>query len=104
MEPILPSNERQMHPQAIAVLIIGILSIVFGYMGNLLLPAIIGFILGIISLLISFKVSRNIHSDPRKYSAPARGLNKAGRICAIIGTAISVFHICVWVYQFYNPS
>jgi len=71
-------HERQMHPKSIAVLVLGVLAIIFGYLGSLLLPAIIGFVLGTISLLISFKVSRNIHSDPRKYSAPARGLNKAG--------------------------
>jgi hypothetical protein len=99
--PLTP--ERQMHPQSIAVLVLGVLSVIFGYLGSLLLPAIIGLILGIISLLISFKVSRNIHKDPRKYSAPAMGINKAGRICSIIGTAISVFHICVWIVKFYNP-
>lgn len=62
---------------------------------------IIAFILGVISLLLSLKVNRDVYIDPEKYAAPTKGLNKAGRICSIIGIAVSIIHTIGWFQKYY---
>lgn len=101
MEENLPVPERKMHPKSIAVLVLGVLSIIIGYIQVLIVMEIIAFILGIISLLLSFIVNRDMYMDAEKYIAPSKGINKAGRICSIIGIAVSILHTCIWFIRYY---
>ena len=73
---------QQPLPNATAVLVLGIISIVgcFCY-------GIVGLICGIIALILASKAKKLYEENPGKWSNYAN-LN-AGRICAIIGTIIS---------------
>lgn len=64
-------------PNATAVLVLGILSI------------IMCFIFGIIALVLSSGDRRLYESDPQLYTSSSYELLKAGRICSIIG-------LCIW--------
>jgi len=75
-------------PNSTAVLVLGILSIVFcwGY-------GIIGLILGIIAISLSGKANTMYMANPGMYSANSYNNMKAGRVCAIIGTILSALFL-----------
>lgn len=77
-------------PNATAVLVLGIISIVgcFCY-------GIVGLILGIVALVISSRANALLIQNPTGYSASSVKNYKAGRICAIIGTCLSATYIIV---------
>lgn len=77
------SNEQAQLPNASAVLVLGIISIVgcFFY-------GIPGLICGIISLSLYPKDKRMYDSDPSRYQDSFKN-SKAGMICAVIGTSLS---------------
>lgn len=76
-QDILRYEQQRPLPNATAVLVLGILSIVFC------------FICGIIALVISSADKRNYYQSPHLYTVGSYELLKAGRICAIIG-------LCIW--------
>lgn len=76
-------------PDATAVLVLGILSIV--------VVSGIGFILGIISLVLHQKDKEIYQSDKEKYKV-SYDASKAGFICAIVGVSISALSILLLIY------
>lgn len=72
-------------PNATAVLVLGILSIV------------VCFICGIIALVISNKDMAAYRANPELYSASSYNNIKAGRICAIVGIVLQLIVITVYV-------
>jgi|APIni6443716594_1056825.scaffolds.fasta_scaffold601040_1 M penetrans paralogue family 26 len=81
----MDQNKQQL-PNAIATLVLGILSIVFCW-GYLIIPLA----LGIIALVLSKKAVALNKENPELYAG--YGNVKAGRICAIIGICLSA----VWI-------
>ena len=75
-------------PNSTAVLVLGILSIVFCWGWG-----VIGLILGIIALSLSGKASTMYMANPGMYSAISYNNMKAGRVCAIIGTILSALFL-----------
>lgn len=71
-------------PNATAVLVLGILSIVTCWLYGL--P---GLIMGIIGLVLSNKAKQEYEKNPSAYSLTSFNNMKAGRICAIIGLCVS---------------
>lgn len=81
---IFPTNDgNQPLPNAVAVLVLGILSIVFcvGYG--------VGVILGIIALVLANRDRKLYQLNPGLYSVSSYNNLNAGRTCAIIGLALS---------------
>ena len=66
-------------PNANAVLVLGILSVLFNCL-------IVGFILGIVGLVLSKESRAAYYSDPDKYSG--YGVMNAGRVLSIIGVVL----------------
>jgi ABC-type Fe3+ transport system permease subunit len=77
-------------PNATAVLVLGILSIVFC------------FICGIVAMSLASGDRRRYAQEPHAYTSASYELLKAGRICAIIGlciwAVIVLFYIAVFVF------
>ena len=101
-----PSNPQQVNqqftqqfgqtplPNATAVLVLGIISIVgcFCY-------GIIGLILGIIAIVLAGKAAKLYQANPEMYSESSFKNMKAGKICAIIGLCLSaVYFIIIIIY------
>ncbi len=89
------NNERQAKlPNAVAVLVLGILSLVmcFAY-------GVFGLILGIIALALHKKDKNMYQSSPQKFEESYK-LSRAGFICAIIGTSLSALFILVVIFIF----
>jgi hypothetical protein len=78
------STEMQL-PNATAVLVLGILSIV------------VCFVCGIIALVLSNKDMALYRANPGQYSLSSYNNIKAGRICAIIGIALQLLGIIVYI-------
>jgi M penetrans paralogue family 26 len=72
-------NPQQPLQNATAVLVLGILSIVICF---------IGFVLGIIALVLASKDMRLYNASPEVYTEASYNNLKAGRICSIIGVII----------------
>ncbi len=72
-------------PNATATLVLGILSIV------------VCFICGIIALAISNKDLSMYKNNPELYSTASYNNIKAGRICAIIGIALQVIGLILYI-------
>jgi len=88
-----PNNQLQQNlPNATAVLVLGILSIVFCFCYG-----IIGVILGIISLIMANKAIKLYSSAPNLYSESSHKNVKSGKICAIIGLSLSSLYIIVLI-------
>ena len=83
-------NGNQKLPNATAVLVLGILSIVgcFCY-------GIIGLILGIIAMVLAQKDLRLFAESPGLYQPASAANLKAGRVCAIIGVCLSAIYFLV---------
>ncbi|OSZ82328.1 hypothetical protein CAP35_03410 [Chitinophagaceae bacterium IBVUCB1] len=79
-------------PNATAVLILGIISIVLCccYGG--------GLILGIIALVLASKDMKRYLANPAMYTAGSFSNLKAGRICAIIAVALSAVYILFYIW------
>jgi uncharacterized membrane protein len=84
-----PFGQQQL-PNATAVLVLGIISIVgcFCY-------GIIGLILGIIAIVLSSKADRIYQANPALYAEASYKNMKAGRVCAIIGTCLSALYFVI---------
>ena len=79
-------NEKETLPNASAVLVLGIMSIV-----GCLLYGIVGLICGVIALILH-KRNREVYAlNPVKYAASWENA-RAGYVCAIIGVSISALY------------
>lgn len=83
-------------PNSTAVLVMGILSIVFCWF----LGGIIGTILGIIALVLAAKSKSLYKAEPAKYSIESYKNLKAGYICAIIGLSLSALFLLIIIFYF----
>ena len=83
---------QQKLPNAVATLILGILSILGGCCYG-----IPGIIMAIIALIISANSNKLLKANPEGYSDA--GNHKAGRICAFIGLGLSaIYFIIIVIY------
>jgi magnesium-transporting ATPase (P-type) len=80
------NTSRQDLPNATAVLVLGILSIVL----SCWYFSIIGVVLSIIALVLSSKDLTVYYSNPNQFTASSFNNIKAGRVCAIIGLTIAI--------------
>jgi uncharacterized membrane protein len=80
-------NYSQQLPNATAVLVLGILSIVFCICYG------IGIVLGIIAIVLANKSLKLYNGAPTAYTAASYKNLSAGRICAIIGTCLSSLYL-----------
>lgn len=87
-QPAFNNQLQQPAPNATAVLVLGIVSIVgcFCY-------GIIGVICGIIALILYSKANREVVQNPGAYTEGSIKNLKAGRICAIIGLILSALYL-----------
>ena len=90
--PVSTTNNQEKVPNSVAVLVLGILSIVccFCY-------GIIGLALGIIALVLAKKGKQLYEENPSNYTDGSFGNLKAGRVCAIIGTILSAVYVAFLV-------
>ena len=72
-------NGNQPLPNATASLVLGILSIIVCY---------IGFILGIIGLILASKDASLYNNNFGEYAISSYNSSKAGKICSIVGVSI----------------
>ncbi|HRG01888.1 MAG TPA: CCC motif membrane protein [Bacteroidia bacterium] len=75
-------------PNSTAVLVLGILSIVFCFCYGL-----IGLTLGIIALVLASKGNTIYQANPSAYSLSSFNNMKAGKICGIIGVSLSALYL-----------
>jgi hypothetical protein len=83
-------NVQQQLPNATAVLVLGILSIAICWCYGLF-----GITMGIIALILSGKARNLYNENPEKYTASSYKNMNAGRVCAIIGTALSSLYLII---------
>lgn len=83
---------QQPLPNATAVLVLGIISIVgcFCY-------GVIGIICGIIALILSGKDKNLYRANPAMYTPGSYNNLSAGRVCAIIGLVLSLLYIVLLI-------
>jgi len=79
-QPVFPLFQEAL-PNSTAVLVMGILSIVF--------CSFIGLVLGIVALVLAKKDMELFASNPDIYKRESFNQIKTGRTCAIIGIALS---------------
>jgi len=75
-------------PNATAVLILGIISIV-----TFCCYGVVGVICGIIAIVLAGKSLQLYNGNPDQYTPTSLSNLKAGRICAIIGLTLSVLYL-----------
>lgn len=93
--PEVNPNVQQPLPNATAVLVLGILSIVMCFCYGLF-----GVAMGIIAIVLSSKAKTLYNENPGQYTIGSYKNMNAGRICAIIGTVISSLVLAFWVIYF----
>jgi len=91
------SNAQIPLPNATASLVLGIISIVTAICCYFM--AIVGLTLGIVGLVLGLKALKLYQADPGKYTIKSQKNASAGKICSIIGLALSgVLILVVLVY------
>jgi hypothetical protein len=93
---VKPSGKRPWLPNAIAVLILGIASIVAGIFQF----GIPGLICSILAFSYYKKDQATFLQDPVKFEK-AHKLRRIGKTCAIWGIPASIFGIFLWILYFY---
>lgn len=88
MEQTQQPQQKQQLPNAVAVLVLGICSIVFSCVG-------VGLVLGIIGLVLSSKGRRMYKENPTMYEG--YGSLLGGFITSIIGTCIGGIYAIYWI-------
>lgn len=80
-----PPSFQQQLPNSTAVLVLGIVSLVF------FCPfvSLIGVVIGIIALVLANRDQNLYMQNPAKYTLTSYNNLKAGRICAIIGLSVA---------------
>jgi hypothetical protein len=86
-----PLNQQAL-PNATAVLVLGILSIVFCFCYG-----IVGAALGIIAIVLASKANKLYASSPDTYTQSSFKNMKAGRVCAIIGLCLSSLYLIYFI-------
>jgi M penetrans paralogue family 26 len=94
VQPINPNTQQQL-PNATAVLVLGILSIVMCFCYGLF-----GVALGIIALILSGKAKALYIANPDTYTVSSYKNMNAGRVCGLIGTILSSIVLAFWVIYF----
>jgi hypothetical protein len=84
--------QRQPLPNATAVLVLGILSIVLCFCYG-----IVGLILGIIALYMGNKSISMYNEQPELFDQSSYNNTKAGRVCAIIGVSLSALYLVILI-------
>ncbi len=79
-------------PNATAVLVVGILSIIFCWC-----LGFIGLILGVVGLILGSKSKKLYSEDPNRYSVSSYKNLNAGYVCALIGTILSGLYVLLIV-------
>ncbi len=89
---IFNDGPQQNLPNATAVLVLGIISIVgcFCY-------GVVGIVCGIIALVLAKKDNRMYLVNPAMYRASSYSNLKAGRVCAIIGLILSAIYLLLCI-------
>jgi hypothetical protein len=82
-----PSVQQQL-PNATAILVLGILSIVMCFCYG-----IFGVALGIIALVLSGKAKALYNENPEQYTIGSYKNMNAGRVCGLIGTILSSLYL-----------
>jgi hypothetical protein len=90
VNPINPQFGQNPLPNATAVLVLGILSIVFCFCYG-----VIGIILGILAVVMGSKGAALYKANPNAYSLASYNNLKAGKICGIIGLILSCLYIII---------
>ena len=83
-------------PNSAAVLVLGILSIVFCFCYGF-----IGLVLGIIAIVLAGKANAIYNENPSNYTLSSFNNLKAGKICAIIGTILSALMLVYVIVVFF---
>jgi hypothetical protein len=83
---------QQALPNATAVLVLGILSIV-----TCCCYGVIGLILGIIALVLAKKDKALYNANPSVYTEGSFKNLNAGRICAIIGLVLNIIYLLIYI-------
>ncbi len=83
-------------PNSAAVLVLGILSIVFCFCYGF-----IGLVLGIIALVLAGKANAIYKSNPTNFTVSSFNNLKAGKICGIIGTILSALMLVYVIVVFF---
>jgi len=92
-QQITPQNQQNL-PNSVAVLVLGILSIVFCWCYG-----IPGLVLGIIALIMAKKANALYLNSPDSYSESSYKNMRAGRVCAIVGLCLSsVYAVIIIIY------
>ena len=88
-----PPTVQQQLPNSTAVLVLGILSLIF------ICPyiSLIGIVLGIIALVLAGRDQSLYSQTPSKYSLSSYNNMKAGRVCAIIGLSIATLTFIITI-------
>lgn len=83
-------------PNSAAVLVLGILSIVFCFCYGF-----IGLVLGIIAIVLAGKANAIYNANPTNFTVSSFSNLKAGKICAIIGTILSALMLVYIIVVFF---
>lgn len=92
MEENQTINQQQSLPNATAVLVLGILSLVFCWCYG-----IIGLTLGIVAIILASKANKLYLDSPSSYSESSYKNMRAGRICGIIGVCLSSIYVIIFI-------
>jgi hypothetical protein len=88
-EPSIFNDSQKVNlPNATAVLVLGIISIVGCFCYGL-----VGFVCGIISLVLASKDMKRYALEPQAFTPSSYNNVKAGRICSIIGLILSSVYL-----------
>lgn len=87
-------DEKEVLPNATAVLVLGIMSIL-----GCVLYGIVGLICGVIALILHKRNKEVYATNPIKYAVSWENA-KAGYVCAIIGVSISALYFIYFVIAF----
>jgi hypothetical protein len=91
--------QTQMTPKAIAIIILGITTFIFGWCAIIpiagLVFGLIGIILGIVTISLSGSSGKALAANPTLYHG--QGLRKTGKIFGIIGFIFSIIFFLVWL-------
>lgn len=90
-----PFNQQVPLPNATAVLVLGICSIVLCF-----LYGVPGIICGIIALILGNGAKAEYERNPQLYTISSFNNMKAGRTCAIIGLSLSVLYLLLVIFAF----
>jgi M penetrans paralogue family 26 len=91
----MPGGGQRPLPNATAALVLGILSIVLCW-----LYGIIGLGCGIIGLILANKDTKMYNANPGVYTQSSYNNAKAGKVCSIIGLALSALFVIYMIVVF----